>query len=77
MSYAPVPIVKATLKNRPKINGHDQIKEICGILSDLALRDCDAAAALLVEPNRFVEIIPKVIAKEKLLKLPLPIANHG
>jgi hypothetical protein len=68
MPYSPVSIVKAILTNRHKINNRDQIKEICSILFDLALRDSDAAETLFAEPNRFIQIIPDVLSKEKLLK---------
>lgn len=51
MSYAHVLIVNTILENRHKFIYPDQIKEICGILFDLSLRDYNAAEALLEKPN--------------------------
>ena len=68
MPYTPELIVKNALKNRHNITDTEQLREICETLFDLALRDKSAAEALFEKVNRFVQAIPNVITKEKLLQ---------
>ncbi len=56
------------LQKRHEIKNPDQIKEISGCLFDLALKDHEAAVALFAENNRFVQMIPLVVSKDKLLQ---------
>ena len=60
--------VKALLEHRHHITDKEQKIQWCRFLFDLALSDSDAAEALLATPNRFVQIIPEAISREKLLK---------